>query len=146
MGIIENAKEAVKIVQQIDNIDLYRRILDLQGEAIELTEELKKKDEIIAQLKDALDLKGKFIYKDSAYYITDENGKIIDGPFCTKCFDVDHVKCRLVPENIDPQVICPNCRVSFASKPLYSYLRPDVEADRKALLEKMRNLNVRREF
>ena len=146
MGIIENAKEAVKLVQQIGNIDLYRRILDLRGEAIELTEELKKKDEIIAQLKDALDLKGKFIYKDSAYYITDENDKIIDGPFCTKCFDVDHIKCRLVPENIGPQVICPNCRVSFASKPLYSYLRPDVEADSKAFLEKVRNLNARRGF
>ena len=146
MGIIENAKEAVKLVQKIDNIDLYRRILDLQAEAIELTEELKRKDEIIAQLKDALYLKGKFIYKDSAYYITDENGKIVDGPFCTKCFDVDHVKCRLVPENIGPQVICPKCGVSFASKPIYSYLRPDVEADRKAFLEKMRNQNVMPNF
>lgn len=146
MGIIENAKEAVKLVQQIDNIDLYRKILDLQSEAIELTEELKKKDEIIAQLKDALDLKGKFIYRDSAYYITDENEKIIDGPFCTKCFDVDHVKCRLVSDNKEPQVICPNCKVSFSSKPLYHYLRPDVEAKRKKLIEKTRQLNVDRRF
>ena len=136
----------MKLVQQIDNIDLYRRILDLQGEAIELTEELKKKDEIIAQLKDALDLKGKFIYKDSAYYITDENDKIIDGPFCAKCFDVDHVKCRLVADNKEPQILCPNCKVSFSSKPLYDYLRPDVEARRKARLEEMRDLKATREF
>jgi len=146
MGIIENAKEAVKLVQQIDNIELYRKVLDLQGEAIDLTEQLKQKDEIISQLKDALDLKGRLTCKDSAYYLTSENGEIIDGPFCTKCFDVDHLKCRLVPDNREPQVICPNCKVSFSSKPLYHYLRPDVEADRKKLLEKIRHQNMRGGF
>ena len=139
MGIIENAKEAVKLVQQIDNIELYRKILDLQAEAIELTEQLKQKCEIIGQLKEALELKGKLIYKDSAYYVADENGKIIDGPFCTKCFDIDHLKCRLVPDNKEPQVICPNCEVSFSSKPVYDFLRPDVEENRKKFIEEMRN-------
>ena len=146
MGIIEDAKEAVKLVQQIDNIELYRKILDLQGEAIELTEEIKKKDETISKLKDALDLKGRLTCKDSAYYLTNDNGKIIGGPFCTKCFDVDHLKCRLVPDNKEPQVICPKCKVSFSSKPLYHYLRPDVEANRRKLLEDIRNQNVRRQF
>ncbi|MHC4075796.1 MAG: hypothetical protein ACYSRR_01275 [Planctomycetota bacterium] len=141
MGIIENAKDAVKLVQQIDNIELYRKILDLQAEAIELTDRLKEKDEIINQLREALELKGKFICKDSAYYIADESGKIIDGPFCTKCFDVDHTKCRLVAESKEPQIICPNCKVSFSSKPVYDYLRPDVEERRKKNIERIRNLN-----
>lgn len=68
-----------------------------------------------------------------------ENAK--DAPFCTKCFDVDHLECRLVPDNKEPQVICPNCKVSFSSKPVYDFLRPDVEEHRKKLIEKMRNLN-----
>ena len=113
---------------------------------MELIDELKQKDEEIAKLKDALDLKGKLICENSAYYIADEHGKIADGPFCTKCFDVDKVKCRLVADNKEPQVICPNCKVSFSSKPLYHYLRPDVEEDRRRLLEKIRNQNVRQEF
>jgi hypothetical protein len=75
MGIIDNAKEAVKLVQQIDNIELYRKILDLHSEAIELTEQLKKKNEMIAQLQNALELKGKLVYKNSAYYLEDEIGK-----------------------------------------------------------------------
>ncbi|TKJ38594.1 MAG: hypothetical protein CEE38_02505 [Planctomycetes bacterium B3_Pla] len=145
MGIIENAKEAVKLVQQIDNVELYRKILDLHSEAMELTEQLKKKDEMITQLRNALELKGKLVCKDSAYYLEDEKGRT-DGPFCTKCFDVDKVKCRLVADNREPQVICPNCKVSFSSKPLYHYLRPDVEADRKKLLESIRHENMRREF
>ncbi len=135
MGIIENAKEAVKLVQQMGNIELYRKILDLQAEAIELTEKLKDKDEIIGQLRNALEIKGKLIPKDSGYYLTDDKGKFIDGPFCAKCFDVDKIKCRLVAKDKEPIVICPNCKVEFASKPVFNYLRPDVEENRRRLTE-----------
>jgi len=147
MGIIENAKDAVKLVQKIDNIELYRKILDLQAEAIELTEQLKQKDEIIGQLREALELKGNFICKDSAYYIADETEKITDGPFCTKCFDVDKLKCRLVATDKEPMVICPNCNVQFASKPIFDWLRPDVEKNRRKLRETIKNQGqVRRRF
>ncbi len=122
MGIIENAKEAVKLVQQIDNVELYRKILDLQAEAMELTEQLKEKDEIISQLKDALDLKGKLICQKSAYYLVDDKETAVDGPFCTKCFDVDHVKCRLVKDHTHGHVKCLNCKVSFSSLRTYAYL------------------------
>lgn len=144
MGIIENAKDAVKLVQQIDNIELYRKILDLEVEAIELTDQLKQKDEIISQLRKSLELKGEFICKDSAYYIADKSGKITDGPFCTKCFDVNHLKCRLVADSKELQVICPNCKVSFSSKPVYDFLRPDVEKNRRKLIEATRNQNQMR--
>jgi hypothetical protein len=144
MGIIENAKDAIKLVQQIDNIELYRKILDLQAEAIELTEQLKQKDEIISQLRNALELKGKFICKDSAYYVSDESGRTIDGPFCTKCFDVDKIKCRLVATDKEPIVKCPNCKVEFASNPIFGQLRPDVEETRKKLIEITRNQNQTR--
>jgi len=36
MGIVEDVREAVKLVQQVDNIDLYRKILDLQAEVQEM--------------------------------------------------------------------------------------------------------------
>lgn len=126
MGIIENAKDAIKIVQKIDNIELYRKILDLQSEAMELIEQLKQKDETISKLNTALVLKGKMICESSAYYIVDKEGGKIDGPFCTKCFDVDHVTCRLVPITTPGQgrehVQCPNCKVVFNSWQISSYL------------------------
>ena len=50
MGIVDNFKETAKLVQQLGNMDLYRRILDLQGEAMELTEQLRTKDEEIRVL------------------------------------------------------------------------------------------------
>ena len=112
MGIIENAEEAVKLVQEIDNLELYRKLVDLQNEAMELSEKLREKDKRIAQLEDVLSIKGKMVLKDMAYYMQDENGKLVDGPFCTKCFDVDHVLCRIVPA-IGGMVRCQKCKVSF---------------------------------
>jgi len=130
MGIIENAKEAVKLVQQMDNIDLYRQILDLQSEAIALTEELKQKDDTITKLEQALRLKGKIVCENSAYYIIDNDGNKVDGPFCTKCFDVDHTTCRLIisgnprAEGRDWEWIqCPKCKVTFKSRTAGEYIQ-----------------------
>jgi len=124
MGIIENAKDAVKLVQKIGNIELSRKILDLQSEAIELIEQSKLKDEKITKLKNALKVKGKMVCKDSAYYLTDDKGKIIDGPFCTKCFDTDQDTIRIVPHTTGGQVKCLKCEVIFDSENIYNNLVP----------------------
>jgi hypothetical protein len=96
MGIIESAKEVVKIVQQIDNIELNRKVLDLEAEVLELTQQLREKDETISKLNEALETKGKIICQNSVYFMVDDEGNKKDGPFCTKCFDVDHFLCRLI--------------------------------------------------
>jgi hypothetical protein len=83
MGLIEDAKEAVKLVQQIDNIELYRKILDLQAEAIELMEKLREKDEKIKQLEDINSVE---IQNNFAYRVID--GKPL-GPYCPGCFSKD---------------------------------------------------------
>ena len=38
-----------------------------------------------------------------------EDGNIEDGPFCTKCFDRDGKKCRLVIHHDNINVKCLNC-------------------------------------
>lgn len=146
MGLFDTAKSLGEIAQKLGDLDLRQKLLDVQSEALDLMAQLKEKDERIELLEKALVLKGKMITKDSAYYIAEEDGKITDGPFCTKCFDVDHLKCRLVADNKEPQIICPNCKVSFSSKPVYDFLRPDVEVSRKKLLENIRNKKAKRRF
>jgi hypothetical protein len=71
MGIIENVKEAVGLVQKIDNIDLYRKILDLQAEVMALVQEnteLKQKARIAQDL----------VFRDNSYWRNSE------GPFCSR--------------------------------------------------------------
>ncbi|MBC8470286.1 MAG: hypothetical protein H8D56_12510 [Planctomycetes bacterium] len=126
MGLIEDAKEAVRLVQKIDNMELYRKILDLQSEAIELIEKLKEKDRTITKLKTALSLKGKLICEHSAYWLKNEKNETVDGPFCTRCFDVERNPCRLVQKSTPRQgcetVQCPNCKVQFPNFMIADYL------------------------
>jgi hypothetical protein len=90
MGLIEDAKEAVKLVQQIDNIELYRKILDLQAEAIDLMEKLREKDEKIAQLENigTVEIRNNFAYQ--------INGDKILGPYCPRCFGKDKKLVHLI--------------------------------------------------
>lgn len=132
MGIVEDVREAVKLVQQVDNIDLYRKILDLQAEVQKMVQQNREKDETISRLEQALELKGKMVCEHSAYFLVDEEGNKKDGPFCTNCWDNEHATRRLVggcrPK--DKQggfnlswVQCPKCKVPFFSTETGRYLR-----------------------
>lgn len=130
MGIIDNAREVVKLVQQIDNIDLNRKILDLQGELLELVQQNREKDDTIEKLKKAMELKGEMVCEHSAYYQVDEEGKKIAGPFCTNCFDNEYATRHLV-QGGPPKgqtgggwgwVQCPKCKVPFISEHTGRYL------------------------
>jgi len=102
MGIIENVKEAVAIVQRIDNLDLYRKILDLQAEVTALVEENNA-------LKRRLSVAEDLVFRENSYWRT--NG---DGPFCCRCWDADSKLIRLIVQSgFKPH--CPNCGNYFGS-------------------------------
>lgn len=88
----------------------------------------------------------KMILKDLAYWVTNDSGEVIDGPFCTECWEKSGSKHRIFPKDKEPMVQCSNCRNEFASKPLFHRLRPDVEETRQKLREKMRNQRAKPQF
>lgn len=114
MSIIENAKEAVKLVQQIDNIELYRTILNLQAEIMEVVDQnrtLKSENE---ELKEQLKFKEGLIFEGKAYWFKNSEG-IKEGPFCSNCWDVKKLSVRL---HVDGTYhFCPNCKVEFRYPP-----------------------------
>ena len=112
MGLLADIKDAAKLVQQLGNLDLYKRILDLQADALELMEALRARDEEIRELKKAARVCGQIVYVKSAYYMKDEKGEVItDEPFCQRCYDVSGTMCRLQRDGV--YGICYNCRTKF---------------------------------
>jgi hypothetical protein len=138
MGIVDNVKDAVKLVQQLDNMELYRKILDLQAEAVELTEQLKEKDVTIEKLKKALELKGQMIYVESVYWLKDKDDKTKDGPFCSKCYEVDHIQCHLtrLPQEFRPALKCPNCKAEYESYLAYDYIDKQYRTEHGKIFDK----------
>ncbi len=96
MGILDTAKDAVQLVQKIDNIELYKQILDLQSEAIKLVEENISLKNQNRALQEQLKVKDSLTFENNGYWIQKENTK--EGPFCTHCWDKNK---ELVRKHLD---------------------------------------------
>jgi hypothetical protein len=115
MGILDNAKQVAKAVEEIHNLELYQRVLGLHSDIIELVEENNHLRGEIAELKRQHEIKGKLrVVNDPShvYYLYNAQGQKEDGPFCTVCWDIDSKLVR--PFSYDNEGgrghICEYCR------------------------------------
>jgi len=112
MGILENAKEIASLVRDVGNMDLYRKILDLQGEIIELTQHNRTLEQQVAELKRqriAIDE----LRFDAPFYL----GQTDEDLFCARCVESDQRAVHLVKtvrvEMARRVWACPQCKRDF---------------------------------
>lgn len=95
----------------------------------------KEEDELIAKLQAAGVVRRNMVSDGSAYYIEkDEN--ILDGPFCTHCFDQNQEMVRLVPApelqeaagRASKWVRCRKCRTPLRSRRIAQHVNPQETA------------------
>jgi hypothetical protein len=98
MGVIDTAREVVKIVRQIDNFELNKKLLDLQTELMALVDEN-------TALKKRLEVSETLVFRANAYFRGD------DGPFCSRCWDADTRLVRL-HKAADSYPQCPACKTT----------------------------------
>lgn len=101
------ALDFLKIIELIKDPDLRMKITELYGQNIELKEENHKLRMELQEIKEKSKINSELIHKDNHYY----NRK--DGPFCTKCWDVDNRLVRLHDKgfwNGQKRFNCPNCK------------------------------------
>jgi hypothetical protein len=108
MGIIENAKEIANLVKKAGDIELYRKIVDLEGEVVELTHENRTLKEELRRRNEQQDITSRLQTRDNAYYLVD--GEILDGPFCMRCWDVDRKLVRERHGATQGTHFCVECR------------------------------------
>ncbi len=90
MSLYEAAKDAVKIAQKADNIELVQKVLDVQKEALDMQEKMQRKNDEIATLRQNLKLleleireKGNYVLEKSVYWKTDDVDRA--QPYCPTC-------------------------------------------------------------
>ena len=103
MGVIDTVKDVASLVQKLDNIDLLKRMVDLQEQIFDLVcenHEIKEQNRVLAE---KLATREQMIFRKNSYWRADE------GPFCSRCFDSDSLVIRmLITPGFAPQ--CPKCR------------------------------------
>src|ERR1700674_418409 len=82
MGILDNAKEVAKAVEEIHNLELYQRVLNLHSDIIELVEENNRLRDENKELAKTVALKQKMNFKEPFFY---QDGD--QTPFCPACWE-----------------------------------------------------------
>ncbi|MDD5483941.1 MAG: hypothetical protein PHP98_09910 [Kiritimatiellae bacterium] len=77
MSIIENAKEIADLIKKIGDVELYRRIVELEGEIIELTRAKRQTEAKVERLAEVLNKKEQMLFQKPFYYLS-----IDPHPYC----------------------------------------------------------------
>ena len=108
MGLYEGIKDVAKVVQQADNLGLYKNLLDLSSQALDMQEEiaaLKKENE---ELKMEL-CQRKRIIRHKGIYITLE-GEQQGIAYCSTCYGKDNALIQMF--DYDEECYrCPVCHI-----------------------------------
>ena len=98
--------------------ELVNALADMKVSLAETRELIEEKDATIRRLKEALELKGRLVRYSNCYYETDERGQPIGDPYCSRCWEVDHLAVHV---NQDPEnraaFVCPSCKSRYRWHP-----------------------------
>jgi len=98
MSIISDTKEIVELIQKVDNADLYRKIIDLQGEIYEMhgaNMELKEK---VRELEQQLIIVRELDFNEQDGYYYKEGEPV---PYCSTCWENDRKAIHLTKVGAD---------------------------------------------
>ncbi len=109
MGLYEGIKDVAKVVQQADNIELYRQLLDLSAQALDMQAEIARLKEENEALKKKRNMADKII-RHLEPYITLE-GEKPTLVYCSHCWDADGRIVQLNCNESNGTFSCPHCRM-----------------------------------
>lgn len=114
MGILDNAKQVAKAVEEIHNLELYQRVLNLHADIIELVEENNRIRSENGELHTALKLREKMIFKEPFYYQEED-----ETPFCPSCMECKDTAVHVVfvfNNSGATRWDCPACKTAYLVK------------------------------
>lgn len=106
MGLVENIKDVAKIVQQSDNIELYRQLTNLSEQALDQQNTINHLHEEIERIEKKLKNKER-IQRHPELYLTLEGDN--DAIYCTHCWDNEEKLIQMRTTN--GQFDCPHCKL-----------------------------------
>ena len=113
MSIIANAKEIAELVKKLGDVELYRKIIELEGEIIELTREKREFEDEVIRTKTLLVKTHEMIWKKPFYFVEGD-----ETPYCAPCWETNKVQVHLKETGTLMEAWkCPNCNTGFDENP-----------------------------
>lgn len=113
MDVVQNMKEVADLVKKFNDIELNRRILNLENEVLDLSRDKRRAGEKVEELERALKFKGELQFRDPYYWREGD-----PTPYCPACWDTKRMAAHIVrikdPVRYDT-VQCPSCKHVYNS-------------------------------
>jgi len=114
MGILDNAKQVAKAVEEIHNLELYQRVLSLHSDIIDLVEQNNRLRDENKELKETLAIAKAMIFRPPFFY---QEGD--PTPYCPACWEGNHRAVHVVFSHEEETCIrwdCPICKHMYLIK------------------------------
>lgn len=109
MSVISNAKEIAELIKKLGDVELYKKIVELEGEIIELTREKHSFEVRVEELQKVLQISKDMNFKEPFYYVEGDNV-----PFCPKCWEGDSTSVHLFNRGVfsegETKFECHHCK------------------------------------
>lgn len=116
MAIYDFIKDAIGVAQKADNIDLYKKLLDIGQMALDLQNENSELKKQIEDLKRTEDFEKDVIRQIEPYYTLKSDGEDSKLYYCATCLGKDRIKIQMYYDG-ESKLSCPLCKTSFTMTP-----------------------------
>jgi hypothetical protein len=111
MSVIENMKDIADLIKKAGDVELYRKIVESEGEVIELTRANRRLEEKVVELENTLTLQKKMIHKPPFHF---QDGD--PTPFCSPCWETKKLALHVIfshDNEYETRWDCPICKQMF---------------------------------
>jgi hypothetical protein len=111
MDIVGSVKEIADLAKKYNDIEFCRKIVELEGEVIDLTRQNRQAEQKAEELQKQLALKAKMNFKQPFYFHEGDNV-----PFCPRCFEKETSAVHVVSIFDNEELTrwdCPACKETY---------------------------------
>jgi len=105
MSIVDTMKDVVSLVRKLDNIDILKQVLELQGQVFELQDENKTLKLEVNNLSAKLQFSQSLKYSHPFYYATEDAI-----PYCPRCWEAERKAIHLKDDWNKRRWECYSCK------------------------------------
>ncbi|EKD24131.1 MAG: hypothetical protein ACD_81C00100G0007 [uncultured bacterium] len=119
MAIFDELKSAAAVLKEAGKIEQYEQILVVQKELLDQQKHIYDLEIENRALKELLKVRDSLEFRNGAYW---KIGEKEEGPFCSRCWDVNSKTVRMRPGANRAFHGCPECKTSTQTDPGYQTL------------------------
>lgn len=112
MAIYDIVKDAIGIAQKADNIDLYKKLLEIGQMALDLQNENAEMKKKIEELTRSKHFEEDIVRHIQPYYTLKSDGEDSSIYYCSTCYGKENKKIQMVSSD-NGKLWCPACKTSI---------------------------------